>query len=104
MFPANWRQRFIMHFPDVKGDWSTYSWGVSLSLWPLSREDHSILVLHKAKHVSMQHKAYLFPNCFRSNVTISLNDHALGNSKFGLTIYFPNFLHILHSFTTFFIV
>ena len=31
LFLANGDRRFIMQFPDVKGDWSTYSWGYHCS-------------------------------------------------------------------------
>ena len=55
-------------------------------------------------NASIHHSTYLFPNCFKSDLTISLNEVALGNATFGLTIDFPNFRHILQSFTTCLIV
>merc|ERR1712243_398201 len=53
---------------------------------------------------SIHHSTYLFPNCFKSNVTISLNELAFGSAIFGFTIDLPNFWHILQSRTTRFIV
>merc|ERR1711867_321112 len=54
-------------------------------------------------NASIHHSTYLSPNCFKSSVTISLNELALGKAIFSFTIDLPNFWHILQSLTTCFI-